>query len=374
MISLEQRADSTTAVRRVDGRVVRGTRGGEVPVARQWIVLHRVGPDRAGPIDSTRSGPDGTFSMRYRPSGDTAAVYFVSTSYGGVAYFTTPLRAPVVRGDDARLTVFDTTSGPVAIKIGGRHLIVGNPLPDGRRPIGEVFDLENDSTVTAIARDSLTPVWSTHIPDAAIGFQLNRGGDLAPGAVSLHGTNVGLFAPLSPGIRQLAFTYDLPASAFPLSVPIDRPTGVLEVLVQEPQAHVTGLRFRELAPVSTEGRTFRRMLAQDVAANTVLQVEVPRVVTASRERVYQGVGIALSLAMVAALVFSLRRARPRRVVVASAPAERTWQVLAREIAELDQDFERTAGADETARASYAERRASLKAQLADALAAERRRV
>ena len=307
------------------------------------------------------------------PSGDTAAVYFVSTSYGGVAYFTTPLRAPVVRGDDARLTVFDTTSGPVAIKIGGRHLIVGNPLPDGRRPIGEVYDLENDSTVTAIARDSLTPVWSTHIPDAAIGFQLNRGGDLAPGAVSLHGTNVGLFAPLSPGIRQLAFTYDLPASAFPLSVPIDRPTGVLEVLVQEPQAHVTGLRFRELAPVSTEGRTFRRMLAQDVAANTVLQVEVPRVVTASRERVYQGVGIALSLAMVAALVFSLRRARPRRVAVAPAPAERTWQALAREIAELDHDFERTAGGDESARASYVERRASLKAQLADALAAERRR-
>ena len=374
MIRVEQRPDSTAEVRRVDGRVVRGTRRGESPVAHQWTVLHRVGPDRAGPLDSTRTNANGDFSFRYRPTGDSTAVYFVSTSYGGVAYFTAPLRGTVVRGDDAQLTVFDTTSGPVAIKIGGRHLVVGTPQPDGRRPIGEVYDLENDSTVTAIARDSLTPVWSTHIPDAAIGFQLNRGGDLAPGAVSLHGTNVGLFAPLSPGIRQLAFTYDLPASAFPLSLPIDRPTGVLEVLVQEPQAHVTGLRFRELAPVSTEGRTFRRMLAQDVAANTVLQVEVPRVVTASRERVYQGVGIALSLAMVAALVFSLRRARPRRVVVASARAERTWQVLAREIAELDQDFERTAGADETARASYAERRASLKAQLADALAAERRRV
>lgn len=355
----------------MDGRVVRGTRGGEIPVAHQWTVLHRVGPDRAGPIDSTRTNGNGEFSFRYRPSGDSTAVYFVSTSYGGVAYFTSPLRAPIVRGDDARLTVFDTTSGPVAIRIGGRHLIIGTPTPDGHRPVGEVYDLENDSTVTAIARDTLTPVWSTHIPDGAIGFQLNRAGDLAPGAVSLRGTNVGLYAPLSPGIRQVAFTYDLPASAFPLSVPIDRPTGVLEVLVQEPRAQVTGVRLRELAPVSTEGRTFRRMLGQDVAANAVMRIDVPRLVTAQRERVYEGVGVAFSLAMVVALVFSLRRARPRRSVV-PARGERPSQALARAIADLDQDFERASAADDGVRASYSERRAALKAQLADALAAERR--
>jgi len=371
VIPFEQRADSTAAMRRVEGRVVRGTRGGDVPVAGQTVVLHRVGPDRAGPLDSTRTNASGGFTFHYRATGDSTAVYFVSTSFGGVAYFTTPLRAPVVRGDDARLTVFDTTSGPVAIKIGGRHLVIGSPLPDGRRPVGEVYDLENDSTVTAIARDSVTPVWSTHVPDAAIGFQLNRGGDLAPGAVSVHGTNVGLLAPLSPGIRQLAFTYDLPASAFPLSIPIERATGVLEVLVQEPQAQISGARLRELAPVSTEGRTFRRLLGQDVAASTVLRVDVPRVVTAQRERVYEGVGVALAMAMVVAFVFSLRRARPRRAV-AAARDERPSHALARAIAELDTEFEH-AGGDERARASYAERRATLKAQLADALAVEHRR-
>lgn len=371
MIQVAQRSDSTLAVRRVDGRVVRGTRAGQVPVAHQWTVLHRVGPDRAGPLDSTRTNANGDFSFRYHLSGDSTAVYFVSTSYGGVAYFTEPLRAPVVRGDDARLTVFDTTSGLVAIRIGGRHVVIGAPTPEGRRPIGEVYDLENDSTVTAIARDSLSPVWSTHIPDRATGFQLNRAGDLAPGAVSVHGTTVGLFAPLSPGIRQVAFTYDLPASAFPLDIPIDRATGVLEVLVQEPRASVTGVRLRELAPVSTEGRTFRRMLAQDVAANAVLRVGVPPVVTTQRERVYQGVGIAFTLAMIVALVVSLRRARPRRGP-APAPGERASQALARAIAELDLSFEGAAAADDHARASYTEQRAALKAQLADALAAERR--
>jgi hypothetical protein len=156
-----QRPDSSHAERRVDGRVVRGTREGQQPVANQWVVLHRVGPDRAGPLDSTRTAANGRFSIRYRESGDTSALYFASTSYGGVAYFTSPLRAPVVRGDDATLTVFDTTSGPVAIKVGGRHVIVGAVQPNGRRPVGEVYDLENDSTVTLVARDSASPLWRT---------------------------------------------------------------------------------------------------------------------------------------------------------------------------------------------------------------------
>jgi hypothetical protein len=99
---------------------------------------------------------------------------------------------------------------------------------------------------------------------------------------------------------------------------------------------------------------------------------VPRVVTAQRERVYEGVGLALGLAMIVALVFSLRRARPRRAV-ASAVGARSTEALARAIAQLDLDHERAAASDEAARASYAERRAALKTQLADALAAERRR-
>jgi hypothetical protein len=85
----------------------------QAPVANQWVILHRVGHDRAGPLDSVRTTAAGAFSFQYRVTGDSDAVYFVSTSYGGVAYYTPPLRGPVVRGDDAALVVFDTTSGPV---------------------------------------------------------------------------------------------------------------------------------------------------------------------------------------------------------------------------------------------------------------------
>jgi hypothetical protein len=367
-----QQSDSAGPPRRVDGRVARGTRAALQPVANQWVVLHRVGPDRAGPLDSTRTSANGHFSIHYRASGDSSAIYFVSTTFDGVAYFTPPLRAPIVSGDDAMLTVFDTTSRPVPIKLGGRHLIVGVPQADGRRPIGEVYDLQNDSTVTLVSRDSLSPVWTTRVPAAAVGFQLNANGDLAPNAIVRHGTTIGLFVPLSPGIRQVAFTYELPASAFPLVVPTDQPAGVLEILVQEPTARVQAPSVREMAPVSTDGRVFRRFLAQDVAAGATVRVDVPRIIGAERQRVYLGVGIAVLAAMAMALVVASRRAVPRRAVVARLPIEPPSRALVRAIALLDSEFESRSPADQSAREDYEARRASLKAELGAALAAERR--
>ncbi|HEY6825504.1 MAG TPA: hypothetical protein VI259_01530 [Gemmatimonadaceae bacterium] len=354
--------------RRVEGRVVRGMRERQAPIANQWVILHRVGRDRAGPLDSVRTTPTGAFDFQYRVSGDSDAVYFVSTSYGGVAYYTPPLRAPLVRGDDALLVVFDTTSGPVGLRVGGRHLVIGAATPSGQRPIGEVFDLENDSTVTAVARDSVTPVWSATIPAAATNFQLNTNGELAAGALTRRGTSVGLFAPVSPGIRQVAFTYDLPASAFPLSFRIDKPAGVLEVLVQEPTARVQAPGLRETPAVSAEGRTFRRFLAQDVAAGAMVRVDPPRAVGASRQRVYSGVGVLFVAAMFVALVFALRR-RPHRGAATLTQPEP--QRLMREIAELDDAFEREADVNQEVRANYEARRATLKSELAHLLAGER---
>jgi len=367
-----QQPDSAGTARRVDGRLARGTRQGPEPIANQWVVLHRVGSDRAGPLDSMRTLANGGYSFRYKTSGDTSAVYFVSTTYGGVAYFTSPFRGPVVKGDDALLTVFDTTSHPVSIKVAGRHLIIGTPQAEGRRPVGEVYDLQNDSTVTLIARDSASPVWTAHIPASAVAFQLNSSGEVAPGAITRTGSQVSLFVPISPGLRQVAFTYELPPSAFPLSIPVERATGVFEILIQEPTARVRAPSLREMAPVSTEGRTFRRFLAQDLAENAVVQVDVPRIVGAERQRVYLGVAITMVAAMLMALLFAGRRG-VRRPAIAFAPApESRSQSLVRAIATLDAEFEEHRPTDEAAIAAYRDRRAALKSELAAVLAAERR--
>lgn len=352
---------------------MRGTHEGPVPVANQWVVVHRVGPERSGPLDSVRTSAAGAYALRYKTSGDSAALYFVSTSYGGVAYFTSPLRTPLVNGDDATLIVFDTTSAPVPIHNAGRHFIVGVAQPNGNRPVGEVYDLQNDTTVTAVAKDSLSPVWTTHIPDKAVGFTLNARGDLAAGSILHVGTSVGVLVPISPGIRQIAFTYELPPSAFPLKFPLEKSTGVLEVMVQDPGARVTGAKFRETPAASVDGRTFRRFLAEDIPGDAVIGIEVPRVIGAEREKVYIGVATTLLAAMAAALVLTARRSFSRTRAVARPAAEPRSEGVLREIARLDAEFERNRSPTDLQRADYEARRADLKAQLTGMLASERKR-
>lgn len=364
-------ADSLPHARRIDGRVVRGSRAGRTGVANLWVVLHRVGPDHAGPLDSTRTGADGGFHFGYKTSGSPDAVYFVSASYGGVAYFTAPMKADVVKGDDATIAVFDTAAAPGVVKVGGRHLIVGAAQPDGRRPIGEVYDLQNDSTITVVTHDS-TPLFVAHLPPGALNFRLNENGDIGPGAVTRHGSEVGLFAPISPGVRQLAFTYELAADAFPLTVPLERPVGVLELLVQETAARVDAPGLRELAPVSTEGRTFRRFLAQDVAANGVVRIDAPAADRGSRTRTIAIVASVLGALMLVAGIVAVRRRAPAAVAVVPAPrVETESERLVREIAELDAAHEQRNGTGSLD--DYGARRAALKQQLASALAAERQR-
>jgi hypothetical protein len=180
-----------------------------------------------------------------------------------------------------------------------------------------------------------------------------------------------LFAPLSPGIRQLAYTYELPSDAFPLTIPVERPTAVLELLLQEPTATITGAAMREMPPETKDGLTFRRLLAQDVPGSAVIRIDVPHLIGAERQRVYAGVAIVIVLAMAVALIVAARRAVPRFAFVAETrPASRAQTAL-EAITALDTEFEGLPAPDAAARADYVAQRTVLKAALAAALAVER---
>src|SRR5437762_6347351 len=117
-----------TGARVAEGRVVRPSKSGApAPVAGQWVVLHRVGSDRSAPLDSTRSATDGRFRFRYRPFGAPDALYFVSARYAGIAYFSPPLRGNVVRGGDADVVVYDTTTDTTSLRLVGRHFVLSAP-------------------------------------------------------------------------------------------------------------------------------------------------------------------------------------------------------------------------------------------------------
>lgn len=292
------------------GQVVRPGATKMIAVPHIRVTLHRVGPDRAAPLDSTRAGADGRYAFRYRRTGDESAVYFVSASYGGIAYFTPPLNDPLVTGENAEIAVYDTTSAPIHIGVRGHHIVVSAVDANAKRSVTEVYELANDSSVTRIAAGvgGQRPVWSKGTPAHATGFHVTQG-DIPAAAVSFKDGEVLVFAPIAPGLAQLAFTYDLSASSFPLSVPIVDSTQILEVLVEDEKGSVSGARLKERDPVVLERRSFRRFLADDVPMNAVTVIDLP---AARRDNVDRRYVIGITLVIAVVMIAALARALARR--------------------------------------------------------------
>jgi len=364
--------------RRVEGRVVRpaafleGDTSAVVTVPDTWVTLHRVSPSVSGPLDSMKTDAQGLYRFRYLPSGGADAIYFVSATYGGIAYFTSPLRELVTTGADAEIAVFDTTSVAFPLTVRGRHLIVGSLDSARERTVVEIFELSNDSTRTIVARETpdATPTWSFPVPAAAREVKAGQG-DLPADAFVQATGRVSLYAALAPGLKQLSVSYKLPESAFPLELPIDAGAVVLEVLLEEPEATVQGANLVAVEPVGLEGRQFLRFLAQDVRPGATITIDTPTSGLGGRGLYVTGLLGAIGLLMLITLFRAAQR--NQRPVGTTPPRLATLVVevptperLAREIADLDAAFAAQASPSESVRTAYERRRA----ELADALRAE----
>jgi hypothetical protein len=294
----------------VAGQVVRPGKDKMIAVPNVWVTLHRVGTDHAAPLDSTHADATGHYAFDFRRSGEPGAIYFVSASYGGVAYFTPPLAKSTVTGDDAEIAVFDTTSAPVRIDVRGHHIVVSSVDVNGARQITEVYEIANDSSVTQVpSTTSHLPVWSAIIPPRASSFAVTQG-DVPSAAIKFEDGRANVFAPIAPGLKQIAITYTLPASSFPLSIPVINDTQIFEVLIEDEKGTVTAPKLKELAPVSLEKRNFRRFLGPDVPANAVVKIDLPA--PPEQTDIDPRYMVALTVLIGGAMVFALARALQRR--------------------------------------------------------------
>jgi len=292
----------------VSGRVVIPGGDSVIAVSNTWVTLHRVGTDHAGPVDSTRTSANGDYRFNYKRTGVNDAIYFVSSSHAGVAYFSHPLTAGRDVGDDGEIVVFDTTSRHVPMTVRGRHLIVSRAASDGTRTVTEVFEISNDSSVTRVAPNDSPAgaVWSSIIPATAV-TPVVADGDIPAAAVQFAEGRALVYAPFAPGMKQLAFHYDLPADAFPLKVPVEHAAVVFEVLLEDPTATITGARLASVAPVAIEGHEFHRFLAQDVPANAVAVISVPELKKPPAMLFVAGLTLLIGGAMTITLARALRR-------------------------------------------------------------------
>ena len=334
------------------------------------VTVHRVGADSSGPLDSVRTDRDGRYAINYRRDPEDEGIYFAAAIYRGIAYFSNPLQVMRGTGEAGEITVFDTTSRSVPVHVQGHHVVVSAPRPNGLRDVVEVWELSNDTTATLVGKDTLSPVWSTLLPHDATALTGGQG-DVAAASISRRGDRVALLAPFGPGIKQVSYSYALPASAFPLEMPTEYPTSVLEVLLEEPGAQVSGGLLRSQPIANTSGRTFKRWLGQDVPTSEKLRITVPATSPGTRTALLAALagGIALIMAVVLSVVFARHRAgKVSAPVAVAAPSES----LLAAIALLDARRDRN---DPTLDATrYDAERAALKSELAAALAAEGRAV
>lgn len=358
--------DAQATERSISGRISRpGSGNATRPVSGDWVVLHRVGVDNAAPIDSQRTRGDGSYVFRYRATGDSNAVYFVSTSRGGVAYFTPPTREASVQGGMADLLVYDTTSAPVPITVRGRHLIV--TAPDTTAPVRtviEVFELSNDSTLTRVPGAGQVPTFEVALPPGVTQVQGGQG-DISPDAVRADDGRVRVWAPIAPGLKQFSFSYELPLSQTELAVTIEDSVPVMEVLVEDPRGSAIGAGLTEVDPVQVEGRPFKRFLAQNVVAPATINVSAPGQLANPNNMRVVLVVIAVGAAMLLALGMAFMRKGPQAFTRQRAVNP---EALALEIAALDAAYEKLEAPTEQQKAEHYLKRAQLKGRLSAELA------
>jgi hypothetical protein len=336
------------------------------PVVAAWVTLHRVARGGGAPVDSVRTDTRGAYRLRLPAASDDSTAWFAATTVGGIVYFTAPLRPDRLQPGDGDLTVFDTTSVRFPLAVRGRHVIVRAPDAAGRRTIIEVLELSNDSARTLIAADrpDALPTFSLGLPAAARDVRPGDG-DVPAEAIAVTGGRLMVSAAIAPGVKQLAFSYVVDAAAGPVTVGLEQPTSVLEVLLEEPGATVEGARLVGVGDVTVEGRRFRRFLAQDARAGD--RVALAFATAAPPALLWWIVGGGALTLLVLIRTWLRRAPRPPDAVapsLAGADLPEDAQALARAIADLDAHFARVDAPTTAMHEAYARRRADLTAALA----------
>ncbi len=253
-----------------DGHVRRVVASDSVPMAGVRVLLHEVGTAKQGPIDSTFTDPTGGFRFRFQT--DSGSLYLVSTRHDGIEFFSTPLNARADRPDTGiAIVVADTTSaGPAsaAITVPVRHIVIARPGNDGLRNVLDMLTLRNTSSYTWVAPDSLRPAWSMTLPPMTEDLDVGQG-DISPEAVERRGDSLLVFAPLSPGEKQIAVEYHLPRGRQGLTFGFREPAERINVLIEETEARVTGFHAAAIDTQVVEGRTFRRWGGPVAAGDTI---------------------------------------------------------------------------------------------------------
>ena len=348
---------------RVAGRVVRVAGSDTVPVGGIAVVLHRVGQRAQGPIDTVRAGSGGRFAFRF--AADTTAAYLLSARYGGIEYFSQPVATNPARPDTGVVVIVADTSSTAPVLVRQRTILVSAPDESGTRTVLDWFVLSNPGQLTRVAPDTVHGAWGTPLPPEAQNVELadNRMSQFSPEALVFRQDSVLIFAPLSPGDKELMLQYRIPGTLRRFLVPAERVADSMFVMVEERGGRVATSGFAAADSQMLDGRAFRRWAGIHRQPGDV-EIVLPAAALSSRQLLaLLVITVGTAFALLAFVIVKRRRRAPARAELPD-PA-----FLSDGIARLDERYqgrEAETPPDEWAR--YQAERARLLALLSSALA------
>ncbi len=341
------------------GKVVLVGPDDSLPQAGVPVVLHQVGRDFQGPIDTVMSGPDGGFA--FTAPRDTSALYLLSANHHGIEYFSAPIHTNPDRPDTAIVLAVSDTSSAQPVETAERQLVVGAAGTDGTRPVVDLFRMVNSGVMTRVAGRAQQPTWVGRLDPAVIGFQVGRS-DFSSEAVFLRGDTLEVFGPVSPGAKELMVRYLVTEDELTIfnSDSLQRFT----LLVEEADARVAAPEGLVAEVQSAGGREFRSWTGA-VAAGSTVTISFPGATS-------QTALLAALVALMSAILLTAVVLRRRRGSMA--PAGETPDQLISQLARLDERYRgREDTLDAAAIDSYRLQRQALKEKLASALARTQRK-
>lgn len=326
-----------------------------IPADTGTVVLHRVTPEEAGPVDSVRVGAGGDFSLPLPglPVPGAGEVYFASSRYEEILYFGGAVAQPAQLDSLYLIRTYSTRGAPpegVPLTVEVRNIFIDQG-PMGWR-VTDLFQVRNDSARTWVGQGEDGIVWQHPLPTGARSMRVGQS-DLSPDAVRFEGGGMNVLSPIPPGERLFVIQYELEALDF--SLPLPGRTEMIEVLVDEsaPSLRMEGLTPDQ--PIEMEpGTLYRRWAAQEVEGRTI------RVAPGEEgsPSILPWVGVGLGLLLLGLGVWAVRRRPPDPESVHASPTPVRRRTLL-EIAELDEEFARLSNPSAEERARYDVRRNEL---------------
>ena len=222
------------------------------------VVLHRVGPDGSGEVDTMtlEAGGEFRFLLPSVPDADIQGdVYFASVDFEGVLYFGSAITTLEQLDSLYVVQVFRAEEVPpagVSLPLEVRTIFI--EFAGDEWVATDLFAIDNRGTRTLVAQDDGI-VWSYPLPPGATQAEVGEG-DLPPDAIAFDGERVVVSAPLPPGGALLMIRYRLEDLGF--TIPAPGTTDVFEILVKEPapQFRVEGLEPVDVVALGES--TYRR--------------------------------------------------------------------------------------------------------------------